>query len=119
MLSQAANARTPLPGVGAIQTASSNFASHAESTRKEAVDALIAARDSFSGAGLRAEDAERVERLTVEINAMIEALGGPAVEPEPAYEDESAVDEESYEEEPATDDEAAPMDDENAESGEG
>lgn len=119
VLNQAANARTPLPGVGAIQTASSNFASHAESTRKEAVDALIAARDSFSGAGLRAEDAERVERLTVEINTMIEALGGPAVEPEPVIEDEPAVDEESYEEEPATDDEAAPMDDENAESGEG
>ncbi len=118
VLSQAANSRTPLPVVNSVQSSAASFDSHAKSVRQEAVEALIAARESFSGAGLRAEEAERIDRLTAQINTMIESLGGPSADPEPAFEDEPAQ-EDSFDEEPATDDDAAPMDDEDPESGEG
>lgn len=118
VLSQAANSRTPLPNVNAVQSAASGFASLAETTRGEAVESLIAARESFAAAGVRGEDAERIERLTADLNAMIESLGGPAAEPEPTFEDE-ALPEEYQEDAPIEDEATDPVDAEDPDAGEG
>ncbi len=120
MLNQAASARTPLPNVGTIQSASSGYSSHAESVRGEAVEALIAARDAFGSAGVRGEEAERIERVSADLSTMIESLGGPAAEPEfeePAPEE--SFEDESVEDEPAAEEESAPVDAEDPDAGEG
>ncbi len=121
VLNQAANARNPLPNIGSVQSAASGFQSHADAARSEAVEALIAARDAFGSAGVRGEEAERIERVTADISTMIESLGGPAAEPEfeePAAE-ESFDDEDSFEDEPEMEEESAPVDAEDPDAGEG
>ena len=120
ILNQAANARTPLPNINTIQSAASGYSSHAESVQSKAVETLISARESFGQAGVRGDEAERIERVTADISTMIESLGGPAAEPE-VQEDaqDESFEDDSYDDEPATDEESTPVDAEDPEAGEG
>ena len=86
--------------------------------RGEAVEALIAARDAFGSAGARGEEAERIERVSADLNAMIESLGGPAAEPEEIAPEESFEDAPT-EDAPAEDQESTPVDAEDPDTGEG
>lgn len=102
ILTQIAEARTPLPGAASIQTTAQSYRAQAETARASAVETLVGARESFEGAGLRAEEAERIERINAELDAMIQSLGGPAAEVEAPIEEET-FEEEPMGEEPAMD----------------
>lgn len=120
VLEGAASARATLPGAGVVQSTASGYRTLAEGTRAAAVESLIAAREAYSGAGLRAEESERIERVSAEISAMIVSLGGPAPEVpvEESFDEEPAQD--SFEDEPMDEFEEAPAEDAGEpESGEG
>lgn len=120
VLEGAANARAALPGAGTVQSTASGFRTLAVSTRAAAVESLVAARDAYSGAGLRAEESERIERVSSEISAMIVSLGGPAPEAPVEESFEEAPAEDSFEEAPTDETEEAPAEDAgDPESGEG